>query len=61
MRASDLKRIASQQRISVGFLEKDYAISCFLKAEGDVLRAPVLFSRAMRAKSRACTASVIEI
>lgn len=32
MRASDLRRIASQQRISVGFLEKDYAISCFLKA-----------------------------
>lgn len=32
LRASDLKRIASQQRISVGFLEKDYAISCFLKA-----------------------------
>jgi len=32
-----------------------------LKAEGDVLRAHVLFSRAMRAKSRACTARVIEI
>jgi predicted nucleotidyltransferase component of viral defense system len=32
LRASDLRRIASQQRISVGFLEKDYAISCFLKA-----------------------------
>ncbi|MCJ7574114.1 hypothetical protein MUO93_07615 [Candidatus Bathyarchaeota archaeon] len=32
----------------------------FLKAEGDVLRALVLFSRAMRARSRACTARVIE-
>jgi predicted nucleotidyltransferase component of viral defense system len=32
LRASDLRRIASQQRISVGFLEKDYAISCFLRA-----------------------------
>ena len=32
MRAADLRRIAGQQRISVGFLEKDYAITCFLSA-----------------------------
>jgi len=32
LRGADLRRIASQLRTSVGFLEKDYAISCFLKA-----------------------------
>lgn len=31
MRVVDLRRIAGQQRISVGFLEKDYAISCLLR------------------------------
>ena len=32
MRAVDLRRIASQQHISVGFLEKDYVSSCLLRA-----------------------------
>lgn len=31
LRAVDLRRIASRHRISVGFLEKDYAVSCFLR------------------------------